>query len=450
MKEKYQILARRYRPQSFKEVIGQDSIVKTIKNSILYKRIAHAYLFSGTRGTGKTTLARLFAKALNCKNLKDETEPCNVCGSCTEIATSRSLDVIEIDGASNRGIDDIRQINDTIGYSPSGKYKIYIIDEVHMLTKEAFNALLKTLEEPPENIKFFFATTEPQKVLPTIISRCQRFELKRISNELIIDKLSAISKDLEREIEKDALYQISNFSEGSLRDAQSLLDQLFCYSDGKITLEYVNNALGFIDPDFFFELDSQISKANTSFAFDFVNKIHSLGKDLSYIIEELIEHFKNLLILKFNAKASKFLSEAILKKYVLSSALYQEEDLFYILDTLTQATILHKNYFKKIHLETVMLKIIKSKNVLSLDILVKRLIELEKSLQSNQISNIEKKEPPQKNEFFQKQEPSKNEIDLQKVNFNLEETKKSISKDQSHYDTLVRFAQVELDAINKT
>ncbi|NGX52650.1 MAG: DNA polymerase III subunit tau [Candidatus Anoxychlamydiales bacterium] len=241
-----------------------------------------------------------------------------------------------------------------------------------MLTKEAFNALLKTLEEPPENIKFFFATTEPQKVLPTIISRCQRFELKRISNELIIEKLSAISKDLEREIEKDALYQISNFSEGSLRDAQSLLDQIFCYSDGKITLEYVNNALGFIDPDFFFELDNQISKANTSFAFEFVNKVHSLGKDLSYIIEELIEHFKNLLIIKFNSKTSKFLSETILKKYVLSSALYQEEELFYILETLTQATILHKNYFKKIHLETVMLKIIKSKNVLSLDILVKK------------------------------------------------------------------------------
>ena len=337
MKEKYQILARRYRPQFFKEVIGQESIVKTIKNAILYKRIAHAYLFSGTRGTGKTTLARLFAKALNCKNLKDEIEPCNVCGSCTEIASSRSLDVIEIDGASNRGIDDIRQINDTIGYSPSGKYKIYIIDEVHMLTKEAFNALLKTLEEPPENIKFFFATTEPQKVLPTIISRCQRFELKRISNELIIDKLLAISNDLEREIEKDALYQIANFSEGSLRDAQSLLDQLFCYSNGKISLEYVNNALGFIDPDFFFELDIQISKANTSFAFDFVNKIHSSGKDLSYVIEELIEHFKNLLILKLDTKASKFLSSVILKKYVTASALYQEEELFYILDTGTAA-----------------------------------------------------------------------------------------------------------------
>src|SRR3972149_551396 len=167
--EKYQILARKYRPQKFIDVVSQESIVKTIKNSIKHKKIAHAYLFSGTRGTGKTTLARLFAKALNCKNPTEDMEPCNNCPSCLEIATSRSLDVIEIDGASNRGIDDIRQINDTIGYTPSSNYKIYIIDEVHMLTKEAFNALLKTLEEPPENIKFFFATTEPHKVLPTII-----------------------------------------------------------------------------------------------------------------------------------------------------------------------------------------------------------------------------------------------------------------------------------------
>ncbi|MFA6119392.1 MAG: DNA polymerase III subunit gamma/tau [Parachlamydiales bacterium] len=383
MTAKYQILARKYRPQIFKDVIGQDSVVKTIKNSIRYKRVAHAYLFSGTRGTGKTTLTRLFAKALNCKNLKEDFEPCNECQSCNEISASRSLDVIEIDGASNRGIDDIRQINDTIGYSPSGKYKIYIIDEVHMLTKEAFNALLKTLEEPPENIKFFFATTEPHKVLPTIISRCQRFELKRISNELIIEKLQSISSDLKREIDKEALYQIANFSDGSLRDAESLLDQIFCYSEGKITLEYINQALGFIDHNILFELDSNIYNLNTSYAFEFIDKINSSGKDLTYFVEELVEHFKNLLIIKMQKNSLDFLPENIKNQYLSSSKLFTESQIFYILDTLTNAIAANKNSFKRIHLEMLILKIIKSKNSLPIDVLVKRLIDLEKSISQN-------------------------------------------------------------------
>ena len=176
----YQVIARKYRPQTFADVIGQTAIVTTLKNALKFHKLAHAYLFCGCRGTGKTTLARVFSKALNCQKLTENFEPCNQCQSCLEISQGRSLDVIEIDGASHRGIDDIRQINDTIGYAPSsGKYKIYIIDEVHMLTKEAFNALLKTLEEPPANVKFFFATTEPHKVLQTIMSRCQRFDLSR-------------------------------------------------------------------------------------------------------------------------------------------------------------------------------------------------------------------------------------------------------------------------------
>jgi DNA polymerase-3 subunit gamma/tau len=442
MPEKYQILARKYRPQLFKDVVGQKAIVQIIKNSIRYWRIAHAYLFSGTRGTGKTTLARLFAKALNCKNLKEDIEPCNECQSCREIASSRSLDVIEIDGASNRGIDDIRQINDTIGYSPSGKYKIYIIDEVHMLTKEAFNALLKTLEEPPENIKFFFATTEAHRVLPTIISRCQRFELKRITNDLIINKLETITKDLKREIEKDALYQIANFSEGSLRDAESLLDQIFCYREGKITLQYINQALGFIDKDYFFELDKNIKEKNTYFAFEFIDKIHYAGKDFSYFVEELIEHFKNLLILKLNENNLNSLSKNVKEKYLLSTSFYSEEQLFYILNTITNAITLHKNSFKRIHLETLILKILKSKDILHIDVLVKRLIDLENAIKSP---------TDQKKESISE---IKKEKEFEKINFNLEKSnnfKQEIEqKDQSHYDTLLRFAQIELDGINKT
>ena len=473
MTGKYQILARKYRPQTFDEVVAQTAIVKTIKNALRFKKAAHAYLFSGTRGTGKTTLARLFAKALNCKNLTENFEPCNTCQSCKEITASRSLDVIEIDGASNRGIDDIRQINDTIGYSPSGNYKIYIIDEVHMLTKEAFNALLKTLEEPPENIKFFFATTEPHKVLATIVSRTQRFELKRISTDLIIKKLESISKDLQREIEKDALYQIANFSEGSLRDAESLLDQIFCYSEGKITLNYINQALGFINPDYFFKLDKKIFEKDTYFAFEFVDQVHSSGKDLSYFVEELTFHFKNLLILMLNKNSLNFLSESSQKKYLESTTYYSEQQLFYILDLLTNAISLNKNTFKKIHLETLILKIIKSRNIIPLDILVKRLIELEKNLKTiPKASPIEKlsQEKPSTNQIpkpsLPTNEPLKkvalkqetqdlkqeNKHQYEKVNFSLSKTKniKVINtKEQSHYDTLLKFTQVELDAINK-
>lgn len=506
MAEKYQILARKYRPQLFKEVIGQEAIVKTIKNSIRYKRIAHAYLLSGSRGTGKTTLARLFAKALNCKNLKEDIEPCNECQSCKEIASSRSLDVIEIDGASNRGIDDIRQINDTIGYSPTGKYKIYIIDEVHMLTKEAFNALLKTLEEPPENIKFFFATTEAHKVLPTIISRCQRFELKRIPNDLIINKLEGISNDLSREIEKEALHQIANFSEGSLRDAESLLDQIFCYSEGKITLQYITQALGFIDKEYFFELDNNTNQKNLSFAFEFVDKINNSGKDLSYIVEELVEHYKNLLILKLNNSSLSYITESLKNRYLASASYYSEHQLFYILNTITSAITLHKNTFKKIHLETLILKIIKSKDVLPIEILVKRLIDLEASIKStpdssdnsqiitetktsneiqvpneiqsiNPSKEIENERLVNERQDFQEEEienepspeieekieeeiiketPTINETPkeqpkeiLKKEETKLENNTPS-QKDQSRYDTLIRFAQIELDGINKS
>src|SRR5437762_14342270 len=225
----YQVIARKYRPQCFAEVVGQEHVTQTLANAIKQKRIAHAYLFVGPRGTGKTTIARIFAKALNCTGgpkadfLEDDQR-------CIEITEGRSLDVLEIDGASNRGIEEIRALRETVRYAPaSGKFKIYIIDEVHMLTKEAFNALLKTLEEPPEHVKFMFATTEPEKVLPTILSRCQRFDLRRIPSALIVKHLAQIAKLEKVAIEPAALFAIARGAEGAMRDAESTLDQLISF-----------------------------------------------------------------------------------------------------------------------------------------------------------------------------------------------------------------------------
>ena len=222
----YQVIARKYRPQRFSDVVGQDHVSQTLSNAISSDRIAHAYLFCGPRGTGKTTLARIFAKCLNCTDGPKVDYPDDDV-KANEIAEGRSIDVLEIDGASNRGIDEIRELRDTVMYTPaSSKYKIYIIDEVHMLTKEAFNALLKTLEEPPEHVKFMFATTEPEKVLPTIMSRCQRYDLRRIPVNLIADHLKFICGNESVSAEESALYAIAQGAEGCMRDAESALDQL--------------------------------------------------------------------------------------------------------------------------------------------------------------------------------------------------------------------------------
>src|SRR5216110_39057 len=230
----YQVIARKYRPQRFGDVVGQEHVTQTLANAIKQKRTAHAYLFCGPRGTGKTTIARIFAKCLNCTDGPkvdfDEADP-----RCTEIAEGRSLDVLEIDGASNRGIDEIRELRETARYAPaSSKFKIYIVDEVHMLTKEAFNALLKTLEEPPAHVKFMFATTEPEKVLPTILSRCQRFDLRRIPIALIVKHLACIAKQEKVEIDQAALYAVARGADGGMRDAESTLDQLISFCGPRI------------------------------------------------------------------------------------------------------------------------------------------------------------------------------------------------------------------------
>ena len=375
----YQNISRKYRPQTFKSIVGQDSIVTTLKNAIKLGKIAPAYLFCGCRGTGKTTLARLFAKALNCQALTDDLEPCNACPSCLDITQGRSLDVMEIDGASNRGIDDIRQINETVAYaSASSKFKIYIIDEVHMLTKEAFNALLKTLEEPPSNVKFFFATTEPHKVLPTITSRCQRFDLHRLTAQQITTKLGQIAADLGATVEKEALQLIAHVAEGGLRDAESLFDQLLCYTNGPLTHDETAQILGISPRSMYFRLDRAIEAYNLSFAFELATEVFSSGKDLSAFLDGLIEHYRTILLLKLQLPAASYLHEKDQKEYAHSATFYTQEHTLYILDYLLHwYKEIHRTPFKRITLEMIFLHLIRSQKRISLPMLVRRLEEIE-------------------------------------------------------------------------
>ena len=380
----YQVIARKYRPQTFAEVLNQEAIVTTLKNAIKNNRLAQAYLFCGSRGTGKTTLARILAKAINCQNPTTDGEPCNQCSSCKEITAGHSLDVLEIDGASNRGIDDIRQINETVGYAASsGGYKIYIIDEVHMLTKEAFNALLKTLEEPPPKVKFLFATTEVHKVLPTILSRCQRLNLKRISSEQIQAKLRKIAQDQNIDVEDEALRLIAACADGGLRDAESLFDQILAFHNGEINASTVANMLGIMERDYFFALDKAGQEGNLAAAFEMSEEVFSQGKDLVHFVENLTEHFRNILVVKVSGKQAPFLNlaEEERNKYEVSAKLYSQEVCLMILDFLVEA----QNQIKfapspKTTLEALLLRVIRSQSRIPIDILIRRLTELEQKL----------------------------------------------------------------------
>lgn len=439
--QNYQIISRKYRPRLFKEVLGQDSIITTLKNALMNHRVAQAYLFCGSKGTGKTTMARLLAKALNCPHIDKDFEPCNTCTSCQEISHSRSLDVIEIDGASNRGIEDIRQLNETIGYAASSSpWKIYIIDEVHMLTKEAFNALLKTLEEPPKNVKFFFATTEPHKILATIVSRCQRFDLKRIPLPAIKEKLSSIANDLGVVIEPKALHQIADLAEGSLRDAEALFDQLICYGKSPITLEHVEEVFGLTPKSLLFALTTAILNELLPFAFELTQTLFAAGKDLSAFMDSLTEHIRHLLAFCLKQPPAPSLNEESLLHYRSQAGHFTAEECLRLLDCLfTWQRYFQRAQIKPVHLEILLIELIRSRKMLSLDSLILRMIALEQSI----------KEPAQESapQIIETKISMPSPAPAAPAPTNVEplKTKEPFVLPTQRVETLVRFAAVELD-----
>jgi len=340
----YTVFALKWRPQDFKEIVGQDDIVARLKNSIEQGRIANAYIFAGPRGVGKTSTARILAKALNCKN-GPTYNPCQKCFSCIEISQGRSFDVIEIDGASNRGIDEIRVLRENVKFAPtSGKYKIYIIDEVHMLTQEAFNALLKTLEEPPEYVKFIFATTQPHKVISTILSRCQRFDFRRIPILEIIAQLKKITQAENISVDEDVLFAVAKSSDGSLRDAESILDQLVSFSKGKVSLKDVISVLGLVEQDVLFGITDMIIRKDAKGALAFLSDIINQGKDPGVFLVNLIEHFRNLMVAKVTHSDAKIidLPQEICQRLLQQAQALSLEEIFNAFNVLVNAQEMSK------------------------------------------------------------------------------------------------------------
>jgi DNA polymerase III subunit gamma/tau len=374
----YEVFARKYRPQTFDDLVGQTHVSRTLKNAVAQNRLAHAYLFVGPRGIGKTSTARILAKSLNC--IKGPTvTPCGECDNCREIAAGNSLDVIEIDGASNNSVEDVRQLRENVRYAPAkGRYKIYLIDEVHMLSAAAFNALLKTLEEPPEHVKFIFATTEPQKVLPTILSRCQRFDLHRIPANLIAQHLQFIAGNEKITLEPAAAHAIARGAEGGLRDAESMLDQLVAFCGEKISESDVLNVFGFTSEQTVIDLTGRILRGETPDAIDLLHQQSESGKDMMRLMSDLIAYLRDLLV--FKAKPDALMEDVdrdVQKSLAAHAELITTDRLLDLIDQFAAAEGRMKwAPNKKLHFEVAIIKAIQSLGQATLDEVIQKLGEL--------------------------------------------------------------------------
>lgn len=378
----YIVTARKWRPQRFSEVVGQEHITATLRNAIKTNRIAHAYLFTGPRGVGKTTTARILAKTLNCLNPKDA-EPCNECEMCRSIFNSQSLDIIEIDGASNRGIDEIRTLRESVKYAPTkGKYKVYIIDEVHMLTRESFNAFLKTLEEPPGHTIFIFATTDVHKVPLTIISRCQRFDFRRIQMNTIKELLGKIAKEEKIQIDDKTLTIIARKADGALRDAESYFDQVVSFCGNKIDSATVSHMLNLVDDELYFMISDAVLSKNFKTVFEVTKLLYENGWDFVDFIDGLTEHFRNIMTVILTGKT----------ELIETADVYREKYLNY-LDGFSEGDLLRVlNFLNKTQQE---LRYSQNQK-LKIEISLSHLIGLEKSATISEIlSGLSEKKSPE-------------------------------------------------------
>jgi len=390
----YEVLARKYRPQTFSDVVGQDHVVDTLKNAIAQNRVAHAYLFVGPRGTGKTSTARIFAKALNCENgpsIDFDNEKDEI---CQEITVGNSLDVIEIDGASNNGVDQVRELRENAMFMPSrARFKIYIIDEVHMLTNQAFNALLKTLEEPPPHVKFFFATTEPMKVPATILSRCQRFDLRRISTREIVGRLRDICKAEKIKADEEALLAVARGAEGGMRDAQSALDQLISFQGKNITEKDVLAVFGLVAHGKVEEIAEATLKGDIPRMIDLIAEVDATGKDLYRLLIDLLEHFRNLLILSYSNKTAHLadLAETQVESLKAQLDLCDPGKVTRVVDILieTEGRIRHA-LSRRTLMEMALIRAARSASLASVDEILKELAAVKESLGSADDSSKKK------------------------------------------------------------
>ncbi len=380
----YLVLARKYRPQTFEQVVGQDHVTNTLRNAIRADRVAHALLFAGPRGVGKTSVARIMAKAMNCQH-GPTPSPCDVCQSCKEITEGIALDVFEIDGASNRGINEIRELRENIKYMPGhSRFKIYIIDEVHMLTAEAFNALLKTLEEPPAHVLFLFATTEPDKIPITILSRCQRHNFKRIGLEDIVRSLERVCEELPFNIAEEGLRLLAREAGGSMRDALSLLDQVMAYSEGEVTEDQVLDSLGAIDRKVIFDLSSALLAGNVIAALDLLEELYNYGHDLKRLYRQMLSHFRHLILVKMDQTGPPLIDVplheiTIMKRQVEDVSLESVNQVFALL--FEGEAVIRLSAQPKLALEALFIKLAQFKHLVSFDQILQKLDRVTKRLQ---------------------------------------------------------------------
>jgi DNA polymerase-3 subunit gamma/tau len=373
----YQVFARKYRPQTFDDLVGQAHVSQTLKNAVEQNRLAHAYLFVGPRGVGKTSTARILAKSLNCLSVdRPTTTPCNKCSNCVEIAAGNNMDVLEIDGASNNKVDEVRVLTDNVRYAPANsRFKIYLIDEVHMLTPGAFNALLKTLEEPPAHVKFIFATTEPQKVLQTILSRCQRFDLHRIPANLIAQHLQYIANNEKITLAPEAASAIARGAEGGLRDAESMLDQLVAFCGEKIAESDVLNVFGFTSQQTVADLTDRILRGATGDAVQLLHDQSESGKDMMKLMSDLIGYLRDLLVFKVKPDALAEDADPELQKSLSAQAgLVETDRLLQLIDQFAEAEGRMKwAPNKKLHFEVALIKAIQTLDQVTLNEVIENL-----------------------------------------------------------------------------